>query len=286
MHILTKFFAVAASILAIVVSALTVTYAANADRITADYTNARLRAETVEAAASDAARQHDIEVRRLEAVVQELRDERSTLEAQLTRIEGQNVQLVADKRAAETSRASLESRIGQLGETSKTQVTLIGSYKDEVSGLRDNELRYRKEQLELEDRINDLESQNEVLTQTARALREQLTELRGLVGGEGSLASAGSEGSSSETFLRAGAPVRGEVLEVMRGVNGRLMVRIDLGRNDDIRENMKLFVSRGDSFLANVRITETDNNTAIGELDPLGRNVQVREGDTVLSRLR
>lgn len=286
MHVLTKIFVFIAAILSVALAALTMTYAANADRIVGDYQNARLEASSAKTALQDRSRQLDSELTRRDQLIQELRNARSQLESEVSRLQGENVRLVADKRAAETSNATTLSRIGQLGETSKTQVTLIESYKDEVSDLRDNELVYRREKLELEDRINDLESQNEVLAQTTRALREQLNEMRVALQ-DGGFSEGGAGGTEvAAGFVRPGAPVRGEVLEVMQGVNGSMIARIDLGRNDDVRENMKLFVARGDSFLANMRIIETDTNTAIGELDPLGRNVQIRAGDSVISRLQ
>ena len=70
---------------------------------------------------------------------------------------------------------------------------------------------------------------------------------------------------------------------VTQDVNGRPVARIDLGSNDAIRANMKLFISRGDQFLANLIVLDTDLNTAVGAVDTLGQSVKVQPGDRVFT---
>ena len=74
----------------------------------------------------------------------------------------------------------------------------------------------------------------------------------------------GDAASSDESVAYSGPPVFGEIVEVTQDVNGRPVARIDLGSNDAIRANMKLFISRGDQFLANLIVLDTDLNTAVG----------------------
>ena len=59
------------------------------------------------------------------------------------------------------------------------------------------------------------------------------------------------------------------------------LVKINLGSNDRIRENQKLFVSRGKDFVANLVILKTDMRFAIAKVDTLSRKVEVQNGDAV-----
>ncbi|MEM1330164.1 MAG: hypothetical protein AAGG07_06355 [Planctomycetota bacterium] len=279
MHIFTKVLVCFAAVLAILLSALTMTYAASSNAITADYKDAV-------AARSAMERSLEEQTRQLTQVLQDTELEQATLnsalaerDAQVRRLQSENVRLLGEKRAAEASRDSIENQIAQLGETTQTQIALIESYRNEVGDLRSNELRFRNEKLQLEDRINDLESQREVLEQTTRALQEQLAELQTAISETNAIAS----GIGTESAATA---IRGTVEEVSTDVSGRLLVKIDLGTNDSIRENMKLYVTRGGQFLANMTIIETDLNFAVGELDDLGLGTTVQAGDAVITRLQ
>ena len=177
-------------------------------------------------------------------------------------------------------------KIAELGDTVKTQATLLAGYREEVGALRKNELRFREQAVQADDRISDLESQNEVLTQGVRALREQLEEAR-LSRESGGAMGALSGRSQSEPFVDTGIPVTGTVESVTTDPStGATLVKINLGSNDRIRENQKLFVSRGKDFVANLVILKTDMRFAIAKVDTLSRKVEVQNGDAVTTRLQ
>jgi hypothetical protein len=61
------------------------------------------------------------------------------------------------------------------------------------------------------------------------------------------------------------------------------MAVVNVGTNNQIRENMKLMIVRGGEFIANFKVTQVDMQWARGEIDYLGRKVSVQQGDTVQS---
>ncbi|MEL7473659.1 MAG: hypothetical protein AAGK04_10110 [Planctomycetota bacterium] len=289
MHALTKVFVVFAAILSVILAGLAIPYAVNAERIASANEQLRTQITALEAARAQAAAAEDEEIGRLKLESQAVANENQQLESDKTRLEREVAQLQRDRRQAEASRDAVGGQVDQLNETLQTQATLLSNANSELTDLRDNELRFRREKLDLEDRISDLESQNEVLTQTVQALQEQLAEVRTAVATGDSRGEAGGVFSESgEPFVAVGAPIIGTVQQVQVDPStGRTMARVSLGSNDRIQRNQKLFLARGtDRFIGNLVVDEVDLNWAVGEVDTLGMGDRVQPGDTVLTTLQ
>lgn len=289
MHILTKIFVLFAAVLSLLLAALAIPYALNAERLTNALASARTEIAALEAARAQDAAAEDEEIGRLRLEAQAVANRAQSLEEDVIRLERQNAQLLRDRRKAESDRDAIAGQVDQLNETLQTQTTLLASYRNEVSELRDSELRFRREKLDLEDRIADLDSQVEVLDQNNRALQEQLAETRS------TLESADASGRISpavsefiEPAVLPGPPVVGAVQEIRTDPGtGRTLARVSVGSNDRIRENTKMFLARdGRQFLGNLVIIEVDLNWAVGVVDTLGADIQVRPGDLAMTSLQ
>ncbi|TVQ63890.1 MAG: hypothetical protein EA378_00600 [Phycisphaerales bacterium] len=284
MHILTKVFVVIAAILSVGFAALAMTYSLNADRITRAYESERTARLAAQASAEAQVAQYEAQSQTLASQLAGVERTLADREARIRELQGETVRLMAEKRDAESARDSIQFQIDQLNQSAAKQLTLIESYRDEVRELRGSELAFRREKLELEDRINDLQNENDVFTQTVRALQEQIADLQlavrdAEVGGTGT-AREGATGRTLPTL------VTGAVVEVTQDVNGRILARIDLGTNDGMERGLRLFVSRNNEFIANLQVVETDLNSAVAVVDTLGRGTEVRQNDRVLSRLQ
>ncbi|MEL7484357.1 MAG: hypothetical protein AAFN41_08370 [Planctomycetota bacterium] len=283
MHILTKILVVFAAGLSLALAALTSTYALNAKTITESYNakvdeakeaNANYELQSSQFADERANLQDDINASR--SALADLDQQRLSLLSQLEELRIQAKQ-------AEDARARVERQIGDLGKTADTQAVLITSLTDEVRTLRDENLTGKTQRIDLLARLNDLENQNDVLTQTNRALQEVVAGFQN----EASTGNAARDADAGVGGLREldGPPVRGRVRAV-RSSDGQQFAEIDLGTRDRVRENVKLFITRDGRWVADLNIVRADIQTAVGRVDALGRtNVQVREGDFVLSTL-
>jgi len=282
---LTKVLVIIAAVLSLFLSALVISYSFNTDRILQDRDAEVARSLAAQGQLADNATQAS-------SAKASWEKERASLESQLTErdsrsreLERVNAELTRSKAKAEQDLQAITLKIAELGETVKTQATLLTGYRDEVTALRKNELRFREQAVQSDDRISDLESQNEVLSQSVRALREQLEEAR-LAREGGSMGMMGVS-FAKEPFVDTGIPVTGTVENItIDPSTGATLVKINLGSNDRIRENQKLFVSRGKDFVANLVIVKTDMRFAIGRIDTLSRDVQVQSGDSVTTRLQ
>jgi hypothetical protein len=278
-HTVTKVLVVFAAILCVLLAALTMAYSVNAERITADYraqVTAKQAAEQSTAADLIRAKAEQDAIKEASAGLQnQLTEAKNRIDALENDLTQKRLEINQAKLAGDASTA----QINQLATTNNTQARLIDSYRGEVTKLRDNELNYRKREIELVDRLNDLESQREVQDGNIRALQEQLAELRRTVdsGGVG-----GPAGTTPAGPYKPSIAISGKVLQV--GTNkatGQPIATINVGANNQVKENMELAISRNGQFLANFVVTKADLQWAVGEINTLGKKVDIREGDSV-----
>ncbi len=280
MHWLTKMLVLFVAVLSLLLSALTMAFAVNVDRIRLDYQAEQDRRHAAEASYSD-------QIARARAAAEEYDDKIAAAQAETTRLaarlndfESQTGQLLVDKRRAEDSLVSLNAKIGGLGESVRTLTAQNAAYREEVLSLREAEYGFRTREISLEDRINELEASQEVLQQDRRALLEQIAELRDTIANRDS-------GGGPGTGPAFGPPIQGRVVEISEdAATGRVYARVNIGTNDNVQPNMRFSVLRNnEEFVGFITITQTDLQWAIGQFDDLGVKAMVQNGDMVLSRL-
>ncbi len=285
MHVVTKILVVAAAILCIALAALSMAYAVNSDRIVSEHqrqSDLRIAADTARTLDATAALE---ERTRLTQLRDQLSNELAKAMESVRSLQGERTELRSGVVKAEAERDAIGQKISQIAATAETQARLVEALIGEVSKLRDNELSYRRESIQLTDRINDLESQREVLEQSVRALQENLTELR--LASQG--IAAGGVISTSSTPRPPIVNVRGRIIQTMPDpATGGILAQIDLGTNDQIHENTLLYLVREPKqYLGQLIILKADLKTAIGRIDFQGRsNIRVQPNDLVLGSLR
>ncbi|MFG0245457.1 MAG: hypothetical protein ACF8MF_05315 [Phycisphaerales bacterium JB052] len=287
MHILTKVFVLIAAVLSIMMASLAIAYSVNVDRVTADYRDMQAAKIAFESELGAQRATHGQERAALQEDVKRLQDELASRNADTRRLEATNSELRIALRQAEAARESISSKIAQLGVTTETQARIIDEYKNENDRLRDDELAYRDQKIDLEKAISDLESQVIVYEQVKRALQEQIQELRVALGNEtnGSVAQ-GSNGQRTPTEI-SGPVIRGTIDEVVNDPNsGSTRVRINLGSNDRLRENARFYIIRDNTqYLGDLIVESVDLNHAVGRVAFVKDNQIVRAGDQVQSKL-
>jgi uncharacterized protein (DUF305 family) len=271
-HTVTKILVVFAAILAVLLAALTMAYSVNASRITDQYRAVQdAESATRTLAQQQVADANTVNVER-QKQIEAMAGKTTEIENKVRALEGEKGQLMAQVRSVEADRDAIRAMIDQLGATGQTQAALIKSYRDEVTKLRENELGYRRKEIELVDRLNDVESQLEVSQANTRALQEQLVEVRRNLETAGGAVRTGDTATSASTDpYRPSFTVTGKVITTGKDVNGKTTATINLGTNNRVKENMKLSVVRGDKFIANLVIFRTDLQQSIGEIESFSR---------------
>ena len=278
-HWLTKMLVLFVAVLSLLLSALTMAFAVNSDRILQDYQAEQDRRHAVEASAAEHVVAAAKTAEAYNDTIAEAQGENTRLLERLNDFESQNGQLLVDKRRAEDSLTSLNAKIGGLGESVRTLTAQNAAYREEVLSLREAEYGFRTREISLEDRINELEASQEVLQQDRRALLEQIAELRDTI------ANRDSGGTPGAPVF--GLPIQGRVVEISEDAGtGRIYARINIGTNDNVQPRMRFSVLRdNEQFIGFITITQTDLQWAIGQFDDLDVGAMIQSGDMVLSRL-
>lgn len=267
-------------------AALAISYSVNADRITADYRDSLAAVQTATSDLSAVKAAQGQERAALQEDINRLQDELASRDADTRRLEASNSELRIALRQAEAARESISSKIAQLGVTTETQAKIIDEYKTELSRLRESELAWRNDKIDLEKSLSDLESQVIVYEQVKRALQEQIEEMRVALSNGGQPVAQNAQARATPTEI-AGPLIRGSIDEVINDPSsGDMLVKINLGTNDRLKENSRLYIHRGNNvFLGELVIKSVDLNHAVGRVAYVATNQSIREGDQVMSKL-
>jgi predicted nucleic acid-binding Zn-ribbon protein len=285
-HILTKVFVVLAAVMSLMLAAATMIYAHNAESVRQAYEKAELARVLSERTLATQAETHSRDIATLMGEIQSREQQVAAVRGDLDAVKVEAERLRREKLGAEAEAERIRGQITQFGVAAETNATVIENYRSEVGDLREDEIRFREEKLQLEDAIADQASQIEVLQQENRALQEQLAAATAdLEAARTGVAAAGSSDQAGPVTLQ-GAPVFGSVNAVQtEAATGKTLVQIDLGANDRMRENVKLLVFRGGTFVGNVVLKNVDLQDSLGEVVLLAQGMQVRTGDRVTTRL-
>lgn len=280
MHILTKFLVIMAAVLAILLSGLSIAYSSNAQRLREAIDAERANAAAASGTAASEMAAHATIRDEFEAKLKSLSESVQSLNQSIAQLQGENAELLADKRRLELETSAYQARIDQFIALSEAHAKLDEARAAELEELRQKQLSYARKEIELGDRINDLAGQLEVSQETSRSLQEQLVSSRQ------ELDRAKSGGLTDASGLKKAPPTfRGRITNVTRDDStGSTMVTINAGTNDRLTEKMELNIVR-DGFLAKVVLTRVDLNTAVGTVNFLGRDVQVQVNDLVMPTL-
>lgn len=286
MHILTKILVVFASILAVLLSALTIAYSLNSDALTKGIREERLMRQTAQDQLSALQTSEMNRSQKAQDDIRSLLQKSETLTDTIRTLESERSSLLREVQTAKTERDVVLQRLDLLGAAQKNLATTNEAFRDETNKLRQSLVDATKKELQLIDRLNEFENQNSVKDQELRALREQLAEMRATLAAGRPMGAGMGEGAAG-VVAGPSIPVQGMIQEVRKDTaTGELLAMVNVGSNDQLKENMVMMISRGNQFLANLHITRVDLQSAIGRVDTLGQNVNIQPNDRVSTTKR
>lgn len=288
MHVVTKILIVFGALLSILLAALAMAFASNANTIRGD-----VGAEISNRNAAITAL--DLERTKTSSELARLKAEMEAVAGNISKFKQENETLSAErnKLMTEASQAKLEAERSRNLAAAKdgilqTNTKLVEALSTEANTLRTRGLDAAKREAELTERLSELESQNQVLTQNVRALQEQLAEARTAsnrgtaTAATGATSSVAASSSGSESF---GPLVSGRVRKVTRAENGEDLAFITIGSSSGVKTGQRLHIVRDGKFIASIVITVVDAGESAGRIDRLGRTVDVLADDVVISRV-
>jgi hypothetical protein len=277
---LTKALVLIVTILAVVLVALIVPFAAKVDNWKERYqqeTSARAAAEQ-----KASLTQNDIQ-----AMAAANQRQTTQLNQQLASLQQQVLTLTSARQQAEVSliearsaRERAEADMRALTASSERATSLATKLTEQTQQLQDRLVTQQTRNIELADRNAALMSETATLTRQVRRLRETMLAMedqnRQLTT---RLAQAGisDRDLASQTPVLPSADISGQIMRV-DNVADTTLVLVNLGTRDGVSENMKFMVYRGDEFVGNLLIETVDVDNAAGRIVLKARNVQVGDG--------
>ncbi|MCA9281231.1 MAG: hypothetical protein H6812_06350 [Phycisphaeraceae bacterium] len=275
MHILTKFLVVAAAILSVLLSGMSITYAANVSKVKSELANEKARTALAQVAANES----NAELGRLNAGLlaenSAITTEREKLESDRDQMKSRIATLQAEVNKLQLLTVTHEARIDEFRAVIETNTEIMKVQSDELVRVREDLVRKTQREIELTDRVSVLDAQIAALTASNRNLLERLAEAQ----------SGGSGAVGGGTAARpAPAGFRAQVSGVQSSPTGSDLIEINAGSSDGLAENMKLDIVRNGSWVAAVVVSRVDLNESIARIDFISQGSAVRAGDTVQSR--
>lgn len=280
MHILTKVFIVLVSLLAVLIVPLVVVYAHNENSFKARLQDAENQKVLAQQAAQQAQTREAAEVSRLDndksQLVQELKVARQAADTEKASVRALESKLAA----AEGMKSEISTRLSLIETNLSAGMQLTDSLVSELRQLRTDAVAIERQKVELDEANRDLTGQLEVAVAARRALEEELSRIKDEhAKAMAKLGMAISLGFNPEkTVVRAGLvpdkTLSARVIRVERST-GKVLVEIDAGSRDGVKDQWKMMIVNGDDFIANIRIINVDINRSTGQVTLENKSVEV-----------
>ncbi len=281
MHTVTKFLVVLAAVAGIALSSLTIAFAVNNRGVLIDYDRLKTANEALQAREQEASASAQAEADRLRREQDALRQQISASASELLRLQGETAELRRDKLTATQQVTTLQNQISQANEITGMLTELSDRFAAELNELRSTELGLRQNEIDLLDRIADLQSNNESLTATVRGLREQIARIENDESGQGGT----TAGTTDVTTF-----VTGQIMETQRDASGATLARVDLGSQDGLARGKRLYILRNEGgnqrLVGHFNVQSADLQFSEGVVDTLNLDLSPRRGDIVVSAIR
>jgi len=287
---LTKILIVLLTISSIFLCGIVVTYVANADNYRQLYNSQRAAKDSLQESVNDL-------TKRLNAKEAEKNDLEDKLGSQITSLKIELDELKGQLQGSEREKAALLQRVDRFAahvETfTKTNADNRTLLEDTIKTWKSVEADLIKEQSQHKETARLLLEKLAII-QTLETKKKQLLEEKVVLQGrlDKLLQPTGKIPTvpvtvTSETDIARPAPVTTRDI----GLKGLVtdvdlknkMVSISIGIADGVREGMKFHVTRGDNFICDILIIDTDAEKAIGAMELVQE--QPKAGDTVSTNL-
>jgi hypothetical protein len=283
--ILTKVFVVLTSVVAIVLSCLTVATAArwsnlreNLDTYQQLYQGELVKRMNAEAVMATSLAMKDDELQSARNLVSKRDDEARQLGDQVATLRTDLARRTNEAQAANTGRTKLEAILEvQRAELSSTQKQ-NQSLNSQNTDLQTRNQRLAARNLELTGQVTIAVDENRNLQEKLYAAEQMNKDLqRGVAAGARTPAAGAPPTGVTPVTPQVAGPISGEVTQVEQGY-----VSINVGDTSGVAPGMEFMVYRGQTYLGDLKIDMVRPKEAGGKLTLVKAGLQVQRGDRVV----
>ncbi|RLT00456.1 MAG: hypothetical protein DWI18_01690 [Planctomycetota bacterium] len=305
MHILTKIFVVLTSLLSVALVPLVMLNTANEETFKKRWTDEQNVSKL-------AAFNNDVAQRSRETATRLSQEFAKDLEIKLAKAQIERDAAISDAALINGMVASNKAQLDRLAsnlqifaESDKIKSELVTTFSAEVVKLRNMLTKADRENVQLDDTVANLTSENEVVKAQLRQTQEQLKQAAddrdktaadaknandqlkkyGTYAGALPQARPGAtSGANGEAKIPADRSLSATIINVRRGADSTL-AEINAGSRDGVQPGWVLSIADGGKYVGNLRITTVDVNRSVGvvELEQASKG-EVRTGLRAIAR--
>jgi septal ring factor EnvC (AmiA/AmiB activator) len=287
LNALTKAFVVVVTILAVVLVALVVPFAARVPDYAQQYQDLQAQAKAAELKASKAAESArakiaaDGEAQKLAAQENEslstenetLRANVKSLQAKIAQTQAALDQSVAANQVLVNTNENKDALLAERAGLIEKQLGTLGELQSQLGDVSQTLIAVRAENRRLSDNYLRIQEVNKALTRQLEEKTAQVEDLK-----KRWIALGGDEESLDTNAGVVGPAIKGSVVKIEQVSDGMTFVQVNVGKRDNVKPGMEFTVYRGDKFVGKVKIDTVDTADAVGKVT-LGGGLQ--EGDAV-----
>jgi cell shape-determining protein MreC len=267
-----------------------VTYVANADNYRQKYDNLRADKDSLSEKVRSLTKQVNEKIEQKKLIEDKLNSEIASLKAEIGELQGNFDSAEREKAVLLQKVNNWTSIVQDFRETNDDQGQLLEETLNQLNKLQSEQIKERKEINETTAALVEKMAIIETLEARAKRLLEEKIELQNrldrFLQPIGKVAAAPVPITREIAIARPAVPVAEDI--ALQGLITAVdlknsMAEISIGTADGVKEGMKFHVTRGDEFLCDILIIDTDAEGAVGILDLVQKQPKV--GDNVSTNL-
>ena len=290
MSILTKILIVVLAFSTFFLCASVVTYVVNADNYKQKFEDTRSQLDTAKADARNKTKQLKENQEKNLRLEKKLKDSISELNIHVTKLE-------TDLKKAQREKAKFEQKVNswtsitkEFYETTDKQGELLKNTLTELNKVQEEQIKERRELNDVSAKLFEKMKIIEIIEAEKKRLIEEKSQLQAqldkflLPGGETAVA------RTTITQLQTDVQVTRDVASAinLKGLVTQVdlknsMASISLGTADGVKKGMRFHVTRGNAFICDILIIDTDTEAAVGVLELIQEQLKV--GDSIATNL-
>jgi len=273
-HILTKIFIVLVSLLSVMLVPLVVVYAYNENSWQKKFQEADASATAARGSLESAKASLTASEVRFSAQIAEANGQNASLRKQIDQQEREIRERDARLQQAEDADSKIQADLSTLSNSVEAGQKLSESLIDELRKLRTDALASERRRVELDEALRETQAQLDVSKEAVKALQEELQRMKNehassldklsrYLARHGEIDDQTRAGTMGESV--ATHDIDATVTRVRRSAN-EVLAEIDAGTRDGVKVGWVFTLGAGD-FIANLRITSVDVNSAVGVVE-------------------
>lgn len=283
---LTKAFVVLVTLLSILLVTLVVPFVAGVDGVRAQLETERAKNAAVQLTQQNLFARLTAAEAAQSATQASLNETISDLESRVAELSGERNDLRSSLAAAQTGQQQSQATLAALTQNDQTKTQLLDTYATKLEEVQQELVEQSRRNAELIDRTNELTNERTQLTRSVERLRERATELAEQNAAAGAaLAAAGitvPEASASGGIAVAPVPggerIFGAVTSVENATGGRVLVQVNVGASDGVRNGQRFVAFRGqDQLVGTLEVRSVDETVAVASVVSQERPLQASD---------